>query len=526
MLRQPPSWRRGDYARGPWESEYPALWQGLGILFYAALGPTGLVVRDLSGRNVHGAITGATWAMGGDGLYSLSFSGTSQYLNMNRVVDFGTGPFTLCCRYNGTDASNFNGLIGGSADSSTGAMLELSAGKARGWINNNAASGARTVNDGAWHHLGMTRLGATGTLYADGYVDAATFGSASSVSNAQAIQIGGWGNATYYVAGLIDHAAVYDRILSPAEFQIYAWDHYAPLRKRRPVWAMQLGGAAWSQSLSDVLAVADARTVDAGKALADAVSVADARAADAARALTDALALSDARAADIAAMLAEALAISDARSAMAGLLLADVVAVSDARSADVGSALADTLSLSDGLAGALGIALALADALDLADARASDAGRSIAEALGLSDSRAADAARVLSDALGLMDARGAGAAHALADTLGLSDDVAGQIILAIALSETLSLSDALSRGAGKALADALALTDVRAAAVAMALAQALGLVDAVTPALVGVVTEILIAVQSAAGDAATTGASFDAATQSGGIFDTETGGMG
>lgn len=66
------SW--ADYARNAWESDYPELWRGLVGLWVPALGNTGGVLRDVSGRSNRTTISGATW-----GAAALAFDGSDDY---------------------------------------------------------------------------------------------------------------------------------------------------------------------------------------------------------------------------------------------------------------------------------------------------------------------------------------------------------------------------------------------------------------------------------------------------------------
>ena len=82
----------GSYANGfaPRDGQplYPELWRGCVGAWAPCLGPTGLTLRDWSGRSNHGDLTNMTpasdWVTNG-GMYALDFDGTDDW------VDFGTG---------------------------------------------------------------------------------------------------------------------------------------------------------------------------------------------------------------------------------------------------------------------------------------------------------------------------------------------------------------------------------------------------------------------------------------------------
>ncbi len=70
--RARPSWATG-FARSQSDARFPGLWDGLQANYAPSLGATGGALFDVSGRQNHGAITGATWENGG-----LSFLGSDN----------------------------------------------------------------------------------------------------------------------------------------------------------------------------------------------------------------------------------------------------------------------------------------------------------------------------------------------------------------------------------------------------------------------------------------------------------------
>ena len=69
-----PSYKQG-YARSAAEAANPGLWKGLVFAGMTSLGPTGLTLRDISGRKNHGTLTNnPTWVKTNKG-WALDFDG-------------------------------------------------------------------------------------------------------------------------------------------------------------------------------------------------------------------------------------------------------------------------------------------------------------------------------------------------------------------------------------------------------------------------------------------------------------------
>lgn len=80
----------GSYANGfaPRDGSplYPELWRGCVGAWAPSLGPTGLTLRDWSGRRNHGNITnGATWQLTEHG-YAIDFDGTNDRVVMDNAL--------------------------------------------------------------------------------------------------------------------------------------------------------------------------------------------------------------------------------------------------------------------------------------------------------------------------------------------------------------------------------------------------------------------------------------------------------
>ncbi len=83
-----------------------------------------------------------------------------------------------------------------------------------GWVYSNA-----TVSDGTWHHVAMTRSGATLNLYIDGILDkSATVGAGNIATGTSAIQIGIRPNYTSF-NGSIDEVRIWNTVRTQAQVQ-------------------------------------------------------------------------------------------------------------------------------------------------------------------------------------------------------------------------------------------------------------------------------------------------------------------
>jgi len=83
---------------------------------------------------------------------------------------------------------------------------------------------ATGFNDGAWHHVVMTRTRSSGMvrLYVDGTLASSAGRSTASLASSPNLNIGRIGNATNYFVGALDEVAVYNTALS----QVTVTDHY------------------------------------------------------------------------------------------------------------------------------------------------------------------------------------------------------------------------------------------------------------------------------------------------------------
>jgi len=236
----------GSYANGfaPRDGMpmYPSLWKGCVGAWAPCLGPTGLTLRDWSGRGNHGTLTnmvpGDDWVTS-QGKHALDFDASNDYVSIGAWTPISTtAPFSMSgwMKISGFSGNNYPSMfslksnagelkIGISNDTSYLGILIGSNNASWGRFRNNLAA---STWPGIWHHVGVAYSGSgptsasSFTSYLDGVpiamVDnAAPFGATFDLS-----MIGGDGGAASYMRGLLDSLFVHDRVLSSAEWRLLA----------------------------------------------------------------------------------------------------------------------------------------------------------------------------------------------------------------------------------------------------------------------------------------------------------------
>ncbi len=193
--------------------------------------PSGTTASDSSGNAHTGTTTGTTWgatsALTTDANTAATFNGTSGYVNVGDLSVGESSTFTTEGWVKTTTTANAPWIVSEASTTSNtplaGISLDSTGTKARFFVRDNAnvdatIIGAKTVNDGAWHHVVGVRNGTSFKLYVDGQPDGtvtATLGTISLNTTALgALKRAALGN---YLNGTIDEAALYPRSLSVAE---------------------------------------------------------------------------------------------------------------------------------------------------------------------------------------------------------------------------------------------------------------------------------------------------------------------
>ena len=233
----------GSYANGfaPRDGRplYPQLWRGCVGAWAPCLGPTGLILREWSGRCAHGTlISGPTW-QASSGRHAVLFDGVDDYVATTASIS-GLQRITVSfwAKPNSTSTSV---EVTQTTDSTTRAGFTLTGDGSAYCIPNNIGGGA----NGGFVFTNWSSLGARWIHYA------ATFdGTQSTVTNRIRIHLDGISRSLMYSgffdptvtgtysglltfgrrniasetwsAGQIDDVRVYSRILSPQEIGILA----------------------------------------------------------------------------------------------------------------------------------------------------------------------------------------------------------------------------------------------------------------------------------------------------------------
>ena len=417
-----------------------------------------------------------------------AFVGASlQYLEVAAAV-LTAVPFTMACWVNPASTATNESLLSlaKSTDTVHRHDLRINAGGSLSAATNAgslviATTTGGTLSTGSWSHAcGVWSANNARAVYLNGGSKGTDTGS-QTPTGMDRTGIGRLSNSTgqNYLTGTIAEAAIWNVALTDAEVALLAlgvspllvrpgslvayWpligrfspevdvrggnsatvtgataaDHY---RTFYPCAGLRLGidgAAAWIRSLSESLALSDARALVCGKGLNESVTFADAKALVCGKGLSESLSLLDTRALTCGKGLSEEVTLADAKALACGKGLSESITLADARSLVGAKALTEIVSLSD--VRALTAALALAETLALTDASVRSAAVSLAEALSLSDARSLVAALSFSEVLPLTDARTASLAKALSETLSLFDT--RSLALAKALLESLSLAD-------------------------------------------------------------------------------------
>lgn len=250
--------RRGSYAEGfaprDFRPIYPELWQGCVGAWAPCLGPTGVTLRDWSGRQNHGTLTNFTvanaWAVSG-GNYALTFDASDDKVT-GAMVSVPTGDVTLSAWVNINTHREYNGVFGPSSAYQTGMTMYLQSGAGTGVAFGVLAAGGyaevqatRLPSTGAWHHVCGVRIGtAQLAVYVNGVLQAVgntvgggTPSGALTFPTEYVIgKLAGTFGASDQFGGSMDDIAIFNRALTPNEIRLRASGRgiaYTPAPRRR-----------------------------------------------------------------------------------------------------------------------------------------------------------------------------------------------------------------------------------------------------------------------------------------------------
>jgi hypothetical protein len=186
--------------------------------------------NDTTGNHNSTAANGVTYTTGRFGNKAAMFDGNNSYIDIPQSV---LNNFSITVWVKTTDVTNDGnswsdgkGIIDASvAGVSTDFGLSLLGNKAAFGIgdpNNNTDVTIRSrtaINDGNWHHLAVTRDGASGkvSLYVDGIQEATAIGPTGDRTAPPKLRIAGLQTDGNFLTGAIDEVQIYDRTLSSRE---------------------------------------------------------------------------------------------------------------------------------------------------------------------------------------------------------------------------------------------------------------------------------------------------------------------
>ncbi len=199
---------------------------------YWRLGETsGTTAADASPNAHPGTFTGGftlnvTGTLTSDTNKAVTFNGTTGYVNAGDLSVGESPTFTAEGWVKTTTTANAPWIVSEASTTSNnplaGISLDSTGTKARFFVRDNFNTdatiiGAKTVNDGAWHHIVGVRNGNSFKLYVDGQPDGTATANLSTISlntsDLGALKRASLGN---FLAGTIDEAALYPTALDAA----------------------------------------------------------------------------------------------------------------------------------------------------------------------------------------------------------------------------------------------------------------------------------------------------------------------
>jgi hypothetical protein len=264
-MRTRPSYHSG-FARSAAESDAPDLWRSLWGAWVPMLGNTGQTLFDHAGRRFHGTgVNGPTWAVGKHG-WMMEFNGSSQYVNLGTLGDFGSSQYRgatldawLQTSYTGgiqavmrtanaVTGYNTTGILL-SRNANSGADpggLQISCNDQSKYLVGGTPNGVNTgICDGNIHHLAVTIWPPANAMqmYLDGRAIQTNMtlqqSPTSYINFPIAMFLGAAnhsGTPSFYFNGRIGLARVWNRVLSLAEIRGLYADPLGMFRERRRVY--------------------------------------------------------------------------------------------------------------------------------------------------------------------------------------------------------------------------------------------------------------------------------------------------
>ncbi len=198
------------------------------VVWYKFDEASGTVASDASGNGKNATVTGGTW-VAGKIANAVNLSGSTQYVSAPAGVVSTLNDFTISTWVKVAANSTWARIFDFGANSNTYMFLAPTAGSTIRFAITTSGNGAEQVingtaalGTGAWHHVAVTHIGNTGTLYVDG-VSVGTNANMtlrpSSMGSTPNNYIGKSQFADPYLNGQVDDFRIYNRGLSGPEVQ-------------------------------------------------------------------------------------------------------------------------------------------------------------------------------------------------------------------------------------------------------------------------------------------------------------------
>ena len=220
------------------ELRYPGLWRGCVGAWNPGLGPTGVTLRDWSGRNNHGKLTNFTsssaWQISG-GRYAINCDGTDDFINCGSTVPKPSNALTISMWFN-RSASGVVFHFGQWNFVTYAYLLELfSDNKYYMSVSGNGTTVARFIStaadttSGEWTHLLATYSPAGISVYKNGQAIAGTISGSlpSSIyaSSTVPVIIGKYeagliDEEVQVFSALVDDCRLYNTVLSQSQIRM------------------------------------------------------------------------------------------------------------------------------------------------------------------------------------------------------------------------------------------------------------------------------------------------------------------
>jgi hypothetical protein len=200
---------------------------------------SGTTVQDSSGNGRDGTVVGSMgWAEGRCGLYSGSFDGSSDYVDLPSIgIDNTNDTFSLCCWVKLNSVGANQTLIANSsanvADSGKASvwLIAKTTGELAFWINESQVATIRlestqTLTTGVWYFIAATYDGSRNINGLEIYIDGSSapntpIGTTVPVGNSVDDWVlgatGGNFKGNFLLDGFLDDVRIYDRVLTLSE---------------------------------------------------------------------------------------------------------------------------------------------------------------------------------------------------------------------------------------------------------------------------------------------------------------------